>query len=120
MCSSMYKVKLGQSAFFEVPSRESGEWGDMVSDSNVDGEVVTEERIVRGCPRAGWGEGWSCGGDVRCSVVMCELFGWEGVSACVKCDQVEVLDEVVKKFAGSIKVGSLVPKGMMGVDISTE
>ena len=51
---------------------------------------------------------------------MCELFGWEGVRACVKCDQVEVLDEVVKKFAGSIKVGSLVSKGMMGVDISTE
>ena len=52
--------------------------------------------------------------------MVCELFGWEGVSACAKCDQVEVLDEVVKKFAGWINVRGSVPKGVMGVNVTTK
>ena len=50
--------------------------------------------------------------------MVCELFGWEGMSACVKCDQVEVL--VVKKFAGWIKIRGSVPKGVMGVNVTTK
>lgn len=76
--------------FFEVPSGESGKWGCVLTYGDVDWVVVAKVGIVGGCPGTGWGEGWGCGGDVRCCVVVGEPASWVGVSACVECDQVQI------------------------------
>ena len=42
-------------SFFEIPSGKRRERGSMVTNSNVDGEVIAKERIIGSCPGTGWG-----------------------------------------------------------------
>ena len=92
----------------------------MLTNGNMDGKVVTKERIVCGCPGTGAGEGWGRGCDVRSGVVMCVVSCRKCVSASVKGNHVQSVEEVVDKCAGWIgsKVG--VPKGVVSINISAE
>ena len=57
-------MKLGQSAFFEIPSGVGRKGSKMLTYGDMDGEMITKERVVSGGPGTGWGEGWRYGCDV--------------------------------------------------------
>ena len=57
--------------------------------------MVAKERIVGGCPGTGRGKGWRCGCNVRSGVVMCVVTCRKCVSASVKDDQVQSVEEIV-------------------------
>ena len=110
----------GPIRFLKIPSGKDRKWGEMSTYCDMDGKMITKERIVSGGPVTGWGEEWRCGSDVWCSVVICVSFCREGVGASAECDHVKSVKEIVEKFANSIWSTICIPNGVMTVEISTE
>ena len=54
----------GPICFFEIPSGVGRKGSKMLTYGDMDGEMITKERVVSGGPGTGWGEGWRYGCDV--------------------------------------------------------